>query len=235
MSLIDEALKRVQAAHQDAASSQAARPWAPTPLPDLRRARRRRRTRLLSGALLLGLLVAAALFFFGRSPGKSRGRVAGTSAGATPPGQAAAPLMSPASSSPAILSEVFVPPPPRRPTLSTRGQASSRAAARPAEAVAPAHDASARASSENDAQPPAEVSRAPAFSDGKTYVGEVTLSGGERIELGGIVFSEANPVALINGRVAGTGYVVEGFTVAEIQTDRVKLEGEDGTIWIRLK
>ncbi len=234
MSLIDQALKRAQAAQQDAAASLAARPWAPTPLPDRRRARRRRMWQVLSATFLLGILVTAA-FFFGRAPGRSRSQVGGASAGTVALSQRAARKIAPVSPSPAIASEVFVAPPPRGPGPSRGGHAPLPAARQPAASVVSVREAGAQASSDKAVQAPAEARHAPVFSDGKTYVGEVTLPGGERIELGGIVFSETNPVALINGRVIGAGRVVGGFTVAEIQPDRVKLEGEDGTIWIRLK
>ena len=234
MSLIDQALRRAQAAQQDASPSLAARPWTPTPLPDRRRARRRRMGRVLSATFLLGILVAAA-FFFGRAPGHSRGRAGDASARTVPLSQQTARKIAPAIPSPAIASEVFVAPPPRGPDPSRGGHAPSPAARQPAASGVWVREAGAQASSEKAVQPPAEARSAPALSDGKTYVGEVTLPGGERIELGGIVFSETNPVALINDRVIGTGGGVGGFTLTEIQPDRVKLEGADGTIWIRLK
>ncbi len=69
----------------------------------------------------------------------------------------------------------------------------------------------------------------------KTYVREFTVPGGGKIELGGIVFSETNPVALINGKVASPGSTVEGFTVVQIQADRVELRGNDRTIFLMVK
>jgi len=73
------------------------------------------------------------------------------------------------------------------------------------------------------------------LADAKTYVGEVTVPDGAKIELGGIVFSETNPVALINGKVLGPGAVVEEFTIVSIQPDRVELRGRGITMFLVLK
>ena len=78
-----------------------------------------------------------------------------------------------------------------------------------------------------------KAARGPA--DGKTYVGEATVPDGAKIELGGIVFSETNPVALINGKVLGVGAVVEEFTIVSIQPDRVELRGRGVTMVLALK
>ncbi|MGH9318003.1 MAG: hypothetical protein ACRD1P_12965 [Thermoanaerobaculia bacterium] len=69
----------------------------------------------------------------------------------------------------------------------------------------------------------------------RIFIGQFSTPSARKIELGGIAYSETHPVALINGRVVEIGAVIEGFTVAEIQPDRVKLEAEHETIWIRLK
>jgi hypothetical protein len=225
VSLIDEALKRAQAAHRDVAASASARPWVPTPLPDSRRVQRRRMKWVFSATLLFGILVLAA-FFFGRAPGRSRSQVGGASAGTASLRQRAAPEIARTSPSPAINSEVLVAPPPRGLDPSSRGQAPSPATRKPV---------SVESSPDMIVRPPADVGAAPAISGVKSYAGEVRLPGGERIELGGIVYSDTHPVALINGKVVEVGAVVEGFTVTEIQTDRVRLEGEGGTTWIRVK
>ena len=83
--------------------------------------------------------------------------------------------------------------------------------------------------------PEAEPRPAPAAADTKTYVGEVTAPDGGKIELGGIVYSETNPVALINGKVLGPGATVEEFTIVSIQPDRVELRGRGITMFIALK
>ena len=72
-------------------------------------------------------------------------------------------------------------------------------------------------------------------ADAKTYIGELTAPDGAKIELGGIVYSETNPVALINGKVLGPGATVEEFTIVSIQPDRVELRGRGITMFIALK
>jgi hypothetical protein len=102
----------------------------------------------------------------------------------------------------------------------------------------PAEPAHARIAT--DAVPPpaaaatdGKAARGPA--DAKTYVGELTAPDGAKIELGGIVYSETNPVALINGKVLGPGATVEEFTIVSIQPDRVELRGRGITMFIALK
>jgi hypothetical protein len=70
---------------------------------------------------------------------------------------------------------------------------------------------------------------------GKTYAGSVVLAEGARIELGGIVWSETAPRALLNDRVMGVGAYVEGFTVVSIETERVELRKDDLTIFLSVK
>jgi hypothetical protein len=78
--------------------------------------------------------------------------------------------------------------------------------------------------------PPASV-----LDDGRTYVGVVNLPEGRRIELGGIVWSEEEPRALLNDRIVATDAYVEGFTVAKIEANRVALVKDGMTIYLVLK
>ena len=222
MSLIDEALKRAQAAHQDAVQSGAPRPWTPAILPERHRIRRRQTVSVLAGAFLLCALVGTAFLLFGRKAEKS-------AASDSKPSAAPAEL-------PPISSEVTVPPPAQgrgvpavriaRPGSLERRQpaqaATSDGAAAPAAAATPSRPA-------GDERTP----RAPAAA--KTYVGEFAVPGSGKIELGGIVFSETNPVALINGKVLSPGSIVEGFTVVQIQNDRIELRGNGVTIFLIVK
>jgi hypothetical protein len=105
---------------------------------------------------------------------------------------------------------------------------------------APKPQPEARARTAPDAEPrpaaaPADGKAARAAVDAKTYVGEVTAPDGAKIELGGIVYSESNPVALINGKVLGPGAMVEEFTIVSIQPDRVELRGRGITMFLALK
>ena len=63
----------------------------------------------------------------------------------------------------------------------------------------------------------------------------MTLPGGAKIELGGIVWSETEPRALLNDRVAAVGAYVEGFTLSKIEQDRVVLEKDGVTISLSVK
>jgi hypothetical protein len=88
---------------------------------------------------------------------------------------------------------------------------------------------------------PAPVSRVHAPAAGAAsergravHVGEVSVPGGH-IELGGIVYSDTNPVALLNGRTVGVGGMVEGFTVVSIEESRVELTNDHRTIVLTLR
>jgi hypothetical protein len=63
----------------------------------------------------------------------------------------------------------------------------------------------------------------------------VPVPGGGTLRLNGIAFSSVSPVAVIDGKVVGPGEVVQGFTVVEIQQNRVKLEGHGETVYVSLK
>ncbi|HEY1435031.1 MAG TPA: hypothetical protein VGG65_06625, partial [Thermoanaerobaculia bacterium] len=76
---------------------------------------------------------------------------------------------------------------------------------------------------------------AAAGATGRNYVGSLALPGGGRLELGGIVWSETEPRALLNDRIVGTGAYVEGYTVVKIEEDRVVLEKDGATISLSVK
>jgi len=61
------------------------------------------------------------------------------------------------------------------------------------------------------------------------------LAGGGKITLDGIVFSEASPVAVLNGHVLPVGGFVEGYTVAKILPDRVELEADGSRVLLTLR
>ena len=69
----------------------------------------------------------------------------------------------------------------------------------------------------------------------KTYVREAPGVSGGRVELDGIVYSEANPIAVINGRPVRPGAVVGGYTVLEIREDGVVLGYGTRSIFLGLK
>lgn len=75
----------------------------------------------------------------------------------------------------------------------------------------------------------------PPVQESKSFVETVPVPGGGTLRLNGIAFSSVSPVAVIDGRVVGPGEVVQGFTVVEIQQNRVKLEGHGETVYVSLK
>ena len=102
---------------------------------------------------------------------------------------------------------------------------------------APTVEASSKSTAEGRSTGPAAEAK-PAghgLANGRTYVGEVTVPDGGKIVLEGIVYSETNPVALINGKVLPPGGVVEEFTIVSISSDRVELNGRGFTIFLALK
>jgi hypothetical protein len=75
----------------------------------------------------------------------------------------------------------------------------------------------------------------PPAQESKSFVEDVPVPGGGTLRLNGIAFSTVSPVAVIDGKVVGPGEVVQGFTVVEIQQNRVKLEGHGETVYVSLK
>jgi hypothetical protein len=87
--------------------------------------------------------------------------------------------------------------------------------------------------------PPVQEQPAPAApeppGESRSFVEAVPVPGGGTLRLNGIAFSTVSPVAVIDGKVVGPGEVVQGFTVVEIQQNRVKLEGHGETVYVSLK
>ncbi|HEX6900503.1 MAG TPA: hypothetical protein VF789_12340 [Thermoanaerobaculia bacterium] len=82
---------------------------------------------------------------------------------------------------------------------------------------------------------PAPAAPAGGLVEGRTYTGEVPVPGGGVVRLNGIAFSQERPVVVLDGRVMGTGEVVQGFTVVEIEAGRVKLQGHGATVYVSPK
>jgi hypothetical protein len=224
MSLIDEALKRaeLEAARRDGLRS-GAYPWVPQHMP------RHRRGRAWIAAVVLFLAAVGIAWLLWR-----RGE---------------APVIpnpkSKIENSPSPvpkLETVEVPPPPvglpSRVLPRDREPASAIAGPETKRPTPPFDTARARiAPPREPGSGSAAVESKPirGLSEGKTYAGEVTLPEGPKIALEGIVFSETNPVALINGKVLPPGGVVEEFTIVSIKPDRVELNGRGVTIFVTLK
>ncbi len=213
MSLIDDALKRAQEASGREGEKPEARPWTPAPLPDAGLARRRSLLR----ALLWSLAAAAGL----AAVGLVVRRASDEPAPGSPSGnRRAAAVPSPAPT----LEETLV---------TTPATAAAGGRARATRPAAPAQEAEPVAA-EPTAEPAAPSAPRP-LADGRTYVGAVDLPGGGRIELGGIVWSEEEPRALLNDRIVATDAYVEGFTVSKIEEGRVELVRDALTIYLSLK
>lgn len=231
MSLIDEALRKASDQAGRGATPIEPSSWVPAYGLD-RRARRRR------GALIAGLIAAAAAgaaaYWLAARTSASKPRIV-VAAPAARPAPAASPLP-----------EVMVSPPPG----SAIGRGNTVNAIKPPgeartarESVQPQIRATAEAPSsipstagarpKTESAPPQASARPPA--EVKTYKGEVSLPGGGKITLDGIAYSEAHPVAVLNGRVLESGSIVEEFTLVRIEPDRVTLSGRGMTIFLALK
>jgi hypothetical protein len=212
LSLIDDALKRAREADEKRDGAPRERPWVPAPLPDPAIARRRRLWRGLMLAAIGGAVLAGGFVLFRRTAEPKPGAV--TEQGQGRPGSPPTAVLA----SPTLVA-VEVPPPPAapRPTRPARSA--------PNEAVA---EATAGETEARPAPPPAAPRE-------RVYSRSVTLPGGEKIELGGIVWSEADPRALVNDRVVGVGSYVEGYTVTKIEEDRITLERDGAGLVVSLK
>lgn len=255
MSLIDEALKRAreQTAHPPdpvtpaRSSSPAEDPWAYAPLPERRRTWPAVRT---LAALAAAVAAIAAAVWILRSPRRE------TAPANAPAGTTSQPR---STETPAAAASTQNPPPSGGAAASDR----SRAVRPDVGSVEPGGSAPGRERGASGSPPPVALPgalassspRVPAPSRSRTLLpgeappavhravppgaraaaGVFVAPDGTRIELGGIVFSEANPVALLNGRVLPVGGVVGGMTVVAIEENRVELEGEGARVFLSLR
>jgi outer membrane biosynthesis protein TonB len=207
------------------------------PDPGIARAARLRR---IAGVVCLVLAAAGAGYLWLRSAESS-------APASAKPAPTAVPVAS-AAEVPTELPVVVVPTPPRvrraapeveaaiPPAAST--SAGKPVASAPAREIAPSaapQPAPAQAPAQVQPPQPAPHAPRPAASGPRTYPGSVTLPGGEKIELGGIAWSEEEPRALLNDRIVGVGGYVDGYSVSKIETDRVVLEKDGATIVLTVK
>ncbi len=243
MSLINEALKRarVEAARRDAA----AKGVPPAALPIYRPPRRRPWLAPVAGfaAGLAAVGMAAGAFWLGRRPISAEGTqavlaeapadapAARVDAAATPPPASDVPLESqPAPRSPAR--------PAPAETAPVAGRPPRPAAVAPAvpEAPPPAH--------RPPPPPPAMASPAiPAPSRSSSFGGDAggrtflrqAAPAGTSVKVDFIVWSESRPFAQINGQLISSGQSVDGYTLLQVERERVELEGGGERFWIRVK
>ena len=219
MSLIDDALKRAQAAGEGEAVRPTNRPWIPTPLPDPGIARRRALVRWLGIAAAVIVVAAAGVWFVRKEFGSPLPLPAGEGRGEGRPAAAVAPQPTATPDAVALATPIVV--------------------TKPRTTRAPSAPAPEKVEGEAEALKPAPAPPAPrapqAVANGKTYAGSVTLPGGAKIELGGIVWSETEPRALLNDRIAAVGAFVEGYSLTKIEENRVVLEKDGVTIYVSVK
>ena len=245
MSLIDEALRRAQSAYRENAArpGSAPDPWSVAPLPDRGRFRRRRLlvASALAAILLAGIATGFLLLRRDRSAAASRSAQAAAAGGQPDRSGFSARLTPTPPPRPPAAHAAPVPPPVR-----TQAAAAISRRAVPGTAVgaaAPVLSMRAASSSPATVRRPAPLpvraerdhaSSPRAGPERRTISrGEAAVPGG-KIELGGIVYSDTSPVAVLNGRVLGVGAVVEGFTIVAIEENRVELKNDERTIVLTL-
>ena len=241
MSLIDDALKQAQATHQEEERSEGKVPWTPPPLPDRSRLIRARIGRILGFSLLALLAAGVALVIALRSRHPTP---------APSPASNAVRASSAAAGLPPITSEVIVAPPQRAIASGPPAAAgeSRQAGAPPRIAQADAPGPSARESDRPVKEPEAGRARVPSPSADRpaerkaratvgpaVFAGEMPLPEGGKITLDGIVYSETNPVAVLNGKILPPGADVDGYTITRIYPDKIELERDGKSVSLTLR
>jgi len=90
-----------------------------------------------------------------------------------------------------------------------------------------------RAPAPADAGPVVDLPQSPPVQPA-SFVRQLPLPDGGSLQLNGIAFS-AKPVALFGDKVVAPGETIGGFTVVEIEAQRVKLQGSGRTVYVTLK
>jgi hypothetical protein len=219
VSLIDEALKRAseETAKQEAAKRSGSSRWAPSHIPRAKRSSWKGAAGF-AAVFLAGSAAAWLLFGRGHAP--------------TVPAEPAIHTVAPSPAPSPLSVRVSGPAPVAAPEH--RGRQRSIAEPVPAR-PAPSPASGAQAPETPALAPLDHAAPGPPPAPRKTFVRTATLAGGESIELGGIVYSEGNPVALLNGKVVAPGGSVGDFTVVQIRPDRVDFSGNGATFSILLR
>ena len=221
MSLIDEALRRAQAAQTGGSGGRDFR--VPMPLPDPGRYRRGRLLRFVAVAVLAAIAIGAGIFLLGRGRG-ARPPSRAASAARRPSIAALASAVLPTPTLPVV--EVAAPPS----GISHPPKTAPTARPSPPEKIAMVvADRTPRST------PGPEPSRAREIPAPELSNASGSPRIGKKPELGGIVYSEGSPSALINGRVVRPGGYIDGYTVVRIEPNFVELRDGNGTIILTLK
>lgn len=248
MSLVSEALKK---AERESAARTAREQGLPVPLDtplQPYRARRSGRGSARSSGPILALLGGAAAIalavFFARpalerkAPNKKA--TPETSASAVAPAPAATPATAPAVQE--VPASTSAPSPvaisPVSPSSTSAPSASEPSPAPQSTHPLPKTASQPPPSAPSTSEPPSpRASPPPAAASGRArdFYRRVDFADGTKLELGGIVYSEAAPFAYLNGRLVGVGELVEGYRIDRIERERVHLSGDAGEITLRLK
>ncbi len=247
MSLVSEALKKAQ---HEAAQREAKEKGLPAPLLAAHPYRARRdapRVALwgLAAATIL-LLATAGYLWFGASSKDERLPMKGEIGSASAPeGASAAAPPAPAQPAPTAAADSHL-------GGSSSATTAGEPSAQPSEGAPPVPEvASGRPDSPSveASGPPSAASAstvppagAPSFAPParpeeleRTFVRVAQLDDGGQIHLGGIAWSQAAPLAYVNGRLLGVGESVAGLTVERIERDRVVLSGPRGRVTVTLR
>jgi hypothetical protein len=217
MSLVREALEKAEreAAARAAREKGLGPQLAATTQPY--RAPRRRPRAMVAGALVAVAIGGVALAIYLRQP------------------RDAAPPAATERSADAVLEPIAEPAAPVAAAAATAGvEPPAPALEEPvvAAAAAPPAEPVATPPATRPATPPSPV----AIGEAREYVREAVLDGGAaRLELGGIAWSEAAPLAYLNGKLRGVGEVVAGLRIERIDRDRVTLAAGERRIVLRLR
>lgn len=258
MSLISDALKK---ARQDVARQDALRQRTPYAVGTADSADRRASflpllAGLGAGCVIAGLLLAAA-WSAGWGPFGTPAKEAVKVAEAAPPVTRAA---EPSAALPTVIPEPASPAQPQaappasspaapvqqdrpQPVIEVRPTAPEAPPAHPTPAMpAPVHEEPPLpVAVPSTPAPPAPAPSPPTAQaagdlvDGQTYAGEVPVPGGGTVKLNGIVYSQNQPVAVLDGRVMAPGENIQGFTVVAIEAGRVKLQGFGAIVFVSPK
>ena len=254
MSLISEALKK---ARQEAARQESARQGVPYAVGSTEPQDRRNPLLMVlaglgAGCVLAGVVFVTAFFASWGPFEKSQPAPAPQVAQTAPPPPAAVSAEPPAAPPlvvqeeeplPAVTSEPPAPAPrvqeapPAQPSIEIRPATPAPVPPepRPEPQPEPIPATPVPAPPVEEVTPAAPPATASGLVEGRTYTGEVPVPGGGAVKLNGIAFSQERPVVVLDGRVMGTGEVVQGFTVVEIEAGRVKLQGHGTTVYVSPK